>query len=88
MAPNTTNKVSSSASSVQKEESASEQYAGGLPTSATGAVKAGSLWKNLKLGADEGNETQRGMKSRHLMMIGSHRAPRYEPCMENLDYRL
>ncbi|KAJ3483023.1 hypothetical protein NLJ89_g12099 [Agrocybe chaxingu] len=33
----------------------------------TAPTKKGGFWK--KLGAEGGNETQRGMKSRHLMMI-------------------
>ncbi|KJA17730.1 hypothetical protein HYPSUDRAFT_146045 [Hypholoma sublateritium FD-334 SS-4] len=55
-------KLSSRASSIRKEHSSDEDLP--RPSSA----RNGKLWRRA-LGAEDGNETQRAMQSRHLMMI-------------------
>lgn len=58
-------KLSSRASSIRKEHSSDEDLP--RPSSA----RNGKLWRRA-LGAEDGNETQRAMQSRHLMMIGMY----------------
>ncbi|KAF8967512.1 amino acid permease-domain-containing protein [Flammula alnicola] len=57
----------STRSSILKEESTSEAYSKDLPKPNGVPGKKLGFWK--RLGAEDGNETQRAMQSRHLVMI-------------------
>ena len=61
-------RASSPKSSVLKEEYISRSHEKDLPIPNNAAGEKSGFWKTFA--AAPGNETQRGMQSRHLMMIG------------------
>ena len=67
MTVTTVERTSSPKSSVLKEEYVSKSQINDLPIPNNAGEKSG-FWKTFT--AAPGNETQRGMQSRHLMMIG------------------
>ncbi|KIM38704.1 hypothetical protein M413DRAFT_420048 [Hebeloma cylindrosporum] len=67
MAVASAERTSSPKSSVLKEEYVSNSQPNDLPNPTTAAREKSGFWKTLA--AAPGNETQRGMQSRHLMMI-------------------
>lgn len=68
MAVTSVERTSSPKSSVSKEEHVSKSQLKDLPIPNNAAGEKSGFWKTLE--AAPGNETQRGMQSRHLMMIG------------------
>lgn len=76
-------KAASSRSSISKHELVTGDLP--KPNNASSGTAASRFWKKFR--AEKGNETQRGMKSRHLMMIGmsllsvmSYKEPNLNPC--------